>query len=411
MKKSTALLFGFILMFLAQALYCQLDPGMIKKQVLIESSPAGAEVFLKVKNDWELLGTTPLKAEIRIGKKEIKLVKEDYDDYLIKIDSNSTSRISAKLKLTPVTELIVKSDVKDADVFLNNKKVGKINTPIPKIKLGKYKLALKKTGFDPVYKNIILSSLNPLEVYLKMRAAPPKDKIEQWLYRLSGNKPAEVQINGTWFDPKNKFFQELTLEQEGNKITGKTRDYEIKGIVSGYSIYLALLNNGYLEYSLKLSLEQPKKFIRHLRGFWYYSNDLNQENGGNSYLNRIDSEENIDLWLKNYTSDNPAQINMTGEWKDGKTFGGWSKFTLTQNQNFISGKYKDYEVKGVANGKKAYLVIYDKKKVFFTIIFHEVKPDELKGEYYEPSSNFALPGQEIILMKGDKKKNDEKITF
>jgi hypothetical protein len=62
------------------------------------------------------------------------------------------------------------------------------------------------------------------------------------------DKP-EINVSGIWISNE---WGEATFKQEGNKVTGMLGDYQVKGVVSGNSIYLLMYSKDKIDYTADL---------------------------------------------------------------------------------------------------------------------------------------------------------------
>jgi hypothetical protein len=78
-----------------------------------------------------------------------------------------------------------------------------------------------------------------------------------WLKTMSGGEPAQIDVTGKWHDVKESTFfswGEGYLRQEQNKVTGAIGDYNIRGVVSGKTVYLVFLYGGTVYYTARLEM-------------------------------------------------------------------------------------------------------------------------------------------------------------
>jgi len=156
----------------------QIDPGMIKKALTVITEPAGAQVYLKEKGQWVLLGKAPGPYEIKIGEKEIKIILEKYQEVIQKIDTQHSGKIKVKLKPVVYVSLKVQTKPKEALIFLNDGLRGKSGETIENLPLGNYQLTVKKFGFEPIRTQIELK----------------KQKLYDFQYVLTAKEPGEFRI-------------------------------------------------------------------------------------------------------------------------------------------------------------------------------------------------------------------------
>jgi len=127
-----------------------------------------------------------------------------------------------------------------------------------------------------------------LHPYTLLREADPL-LIEPWLRTLSGGAAPEIDVTGNWTDRYGTGFHAWgngTLRQEQEKVTGDIGDYQVKGIVSGKTVYLIFLSEGTVYYSARLELVKDS-----LAGNYFGPNDRQQKSGAPMSL--IKAEEKI----------------------------------------------------------------------------------------------------------------------
>jgi hypothetical protein len=72
-------------------------------------------------------------------------------------------------------------------------------------------------------------------------------KGEKWLDSKQ-NKP-EIDVSGTWTSPE---WGIAMLKQEGREVVGMLGDYPVKGVVSGWGIYLLMYSGDTVDYVAQL---------------------------------------------------------------------------------------------------------------------------------------------------------------
>ncbi len=104
-----------------------------------------------------------------------------------------------------------------------------------------------------------------------------QNEIDPWLNAISGSKPPEINISGKWHDAEGSTYfgwGEGYLRQEQNKITGAIGNYNIKGVVSGKTVYLVFLSGGNVYYTARLEMFQDL-----LTGNYFKASDKDQTKG------------------------------------------------------------------------------------------------------------------------------------
>jgi len=148
-----------------------LDLGVIKLTPLpsyatleVETTPTNAKLYI----NGEEKGLTPYTVDkLKPGEYEIKITKSGYEDYKDKIalkdNENKTMKIQlSKISVTPPPPsygfLSVDSDPPGANVYVNNKNIGK--TPINSYQLepGSHTIKLSLDGYNDYIFNVTISS-------------------------------------------------------------------------------------------------------------------------------------------------------------------------------------------------------------------------------------------------------------
>jgi len=218
-----------VFLFFTNFSSAQLDPGMTKKSIQITSSPAGAKIYLKIKSQYELLGTTPLKREIKIGPKELKCTLDGYEDFFAIINTHKTSKLHIKLMLIPTASLFIKTNEPEAAVFLNGLPAGQSNQNISKLKLGKYLLEVHKNGFAPIKETIELNAEKTFEFSFTLQAqeqgiALPVILTGTWITKRIGDVLPKYGFGPQaklTFTSHGTFIWEYTIQYVKYKMQGK----------------------------------------------------------------------------------------------------------------------------------------------------------------------------------------------
>ena len=104
-----------------------------------------------------------------------------------------------------------------------------------------------------------------------------ENQVDPWLNTISGGEPPQLDITGKWRDAQASGlfgWGEGYLRQEGNKISGAIGNYNIKGVVSGKTVYLAFLYAGKVYYTARMEMFQDS-----LTGNYFKANDKEQTKG------------------------------------------------------------------------------------------------------------------------------------
>jgi hypothetical protein len=113
-------------------------------------------------------------------------------------------------------------------------------------------------------------------------------------------------------------------------------------------------------------------------------------------------QEEIDPWLTTISGAKPAEIDITGKWRDtaGTGMMTWGEGYLYQEQNKVRGVMGDYSIKGIVSGKIVYLVfmIRDGNKVSYTARLENLK-DLLIGYYFRATDKEQKKGYETSFVR------------
>jgi hypothetical protein len=125
--------------------------------------------------------------------------------------------------------------------------------------------------------SIVFLTLSLIFVISCAHAVLNQNEIDPWLNAISGGKPPEIDITGKWYDAQGSTFfgwGEGYLRQEQNKISGAIGNYNIKGVVSGKTVYLVFLYGGKVYYTARLEMFQDL-----LTGNYFKASDKDQRKG------------------------------------------------------------------------------------------------------------------------------------
>ena len=121
--------------------------------IQVDSTPQGASVYL----DGILKGNTPLLiSDVTADVKHVLELKlENYSDYLQTVNGQEGDTIQILAQLEPVTtRIVINSTPSGADVYLNDKAVGKTPLDLKDIEEGNYKLKVILPQYTPYEENI-----------------------------------------------------------------------------------------------------------------------------------------------------------------------------------------------------------------------------------------------------------------
>ncbi len=102
-------------------------------------------------------------------------------------------------------------------------------------------------------------------------------EIDPWLNTISGDKLPEIDVAGNWHDAQESGYfgwGEGYLHQEQKKISGNIGGYDIKGVVSGKTVYLVFLSRDAVHYTARLEMSQNL-----LTGKYFKASDKEQTKG------------------------------------------------------------------------------------------------------------------------------------
>jgi serine/threonine protein kinase len=139
--------------------------------IKITSNPTTASVWL----NQEFVGSTPYEnSELETGSYKIIIRKKGYADYntTVKVTSNKTASVSTKL--LQVGKLVVTSEPSEAEVYLNNKVIGKTSLTSDQILVGEHKLVIRKSGFKPYTSTVKIEHDKTLKITEKLAALTGK---------------------------------------------------------------------------------------------------------------------------------------------------------------------------------------------------------------------------------------------
>jgi formylglycine-generating enzyme required for sulfatase activity len=191
-------------------------PEALTGSVIIESTPAGAEVFL----DGKKIGLTPLNInDLKSKLISIRLTLAGYhpQEKQIGIKNGKTVKFSTKLKKI-TGQLLISSNPTGANVFINGKFHGKTEIQLSDLTPGKALIKLEKDGYQSIENEIMIR----------------KGKTITFSQVLESNF-ARVKINSTppgarWY--LDDVYMGETPDQVNNLEPGKT--HEIKITKKGY---------------------------------------------------------------------------------------------------------------------------------------------------------------------------------
>jgi hypothetical protein len=111
-------------------------------------------------------------------------------------------------------------------------------------------------------------------------------------------------------------------------------------------------------------------------------------------------QEEIDSWLTTISGVKPAEIEITGKWRDSTSTGTmtWGEGYLHQEQNKIRGVIGTYNIRGVVSGKIVYLIFLYGDRVYYTARL-EIFKDLLTGNYFKANDKKQKRGYPTSFVK------------
>lgn len=139
-------------------------PRMRVSLLEVNSEPAGADIYI---ND-EKVGKTPTEIDIyEFGKFKVDIKLDGYLDYSREVDITEDYH-DLNVKLEKAGLLTVKSNPPGAEVFLNDKTVGKTPLTLPKLKKDNYKVKLVLKNYQEYVQDIDLIKMDKVDVDVKL---------------------------------------------------------------------------------------------------------------------------------------------------------------------------------------------------------------------------------------------------
>lgn len=135
-----------------------------KIEISVNSQPNNSEVYI----DNQLVGRTPLKlSDVSAGQHQLKIQKSGYAPYEERIDVKSGDNKSYSGKLKKIFTLKIDSDPSDAEIYVNNKKIGATPFSSSGIEGARLNVIVRKTNYKPWIKTITLSKNTKLDAKME----------------------------------------------------------------------------------------------------------------------------------------------------------------------------------------------------------------------------------------------------
>jgi hypothetical protein len=192
--------------------------------------PEGADIFINDKP----VGKAPAQIDIyEFGPVKVQIKKDGYLDFEQVVDV-SDNYYEIKATLEKASMLVIKSNPSGAEVYVNDKLVGKTPITLPKLKKAKHTVKLALKDHQDFMQEVDLSQVDKSEIDVKLE----KMKCEFNITGVIGN--ADVFIKGDNFAQK---FERLPL-----------RNFKLE-----YGEYeIAISKVGYYEFRQRVSVNQPQ---------------------------------------------------------------------------------------------------------------------------------------------------------
>jgi hypothetical protein len=196
----------------------------------VSVSPEGADIFINDKP----VGKAPAQIDIyEFGPVKVQIKKDGYLDFEQVVDV-SDNYYEIKATLEKASMLVIKSNPSGAEVYVNNKLIGKTPITLPKLKKTKHTVKLALKDHIDFVQEVDLSQVDKSEIDVKLE----KMKCEFNITGVVGN--ADVLIKGDNFAQK---FERLPL-----------RNFKLE-----YGEYeIAISKVGYYDFRQRVSVNQPQ---------------------------------------------------------------------------------------------------------------------------------------------------------
>jgi len=196
----------------------------------VSVSPEGADIFINDKP----VGKAPAQIDIyEFGPVKVQIKKDGYLDFEQVVDV-SDNYYEIKATLEKASMLVIKSNPSGAEVYVNDKLVGKTPITLPKLKKAKHTVKLALKDHQDFMQEVDLSQVDKSEIDVKLE----KMKCEFNITGVIGN--ADVFIKGDNFAQK---FERLPL-----------RNFKLE-----YGEYeIAISKVGYYDFRQRVSVKQSQ---------------------------------------------------------------------------------------------------------------------------------------------------------
>ncbi len=233
------------------------------------------------------------------------------------------------------------------------------------------------------------------------------EQARTWLDGKSGK--TDSNISGHWFCSEFGIFR---IEQNGNKLTGISSDFNIEGSANESDYYLIFYKqHPRITSALVLRYNNENQ----LYGKSSSSIILDSRAGSDIQIKRVSLEnllneqwyidyykmrrvfntlQNGKRWLK--IMEGVPKINITGAWNNTE----WGGASFIQDKNVVQGILGTYQVDGVINDNLVFMLILYKNKIYYTAVMDGRDVKYMKGKYFDfIAYSVGYKGFPIILMK------------
>ncbi len=298
-------------------------PRMRVSLLEVKSDPPGADIYI----NGERLGRTPSEIDIyEFGKFKIEVKLDGYLDYSEEIEITE-DYYDVNAKLEKAGFLTVKSNPSGAEVFINDKFVGKTPLTLPKLKKDNYTMKLTLKNYQDYVQDVDLIKSDKVDVNVKLEKMRSRvsftgvigdaevyikgEGIEKNITKLPARNVElvyggyEIKVRKTGFYPFNRVFvvekPEMTIPI---RLTpkSKTTSLLLSALVPGAGqIYMGRNTIGPV--LLITGILSDAGVVVSLVNFMKYKN--NYENYKNLYLSAKDNDDiqnYYSLMMRNYDS-------------------------------------------------------------------------------------------------------------
>jgi len=211
-----------------------LGEAKIRGLVVIESDPAGANIYLDSKKS-KPLAKTPWSGSLE-GTHTIYLEKKGYEEKTTKITPHPEKLLVMYFGLAKqdyLGWLTIRSNIPGADIYMDDKKFGVYRkTPFSgNVKPGKHKVWITKLGYDEVYKEIEIIRGKTHEIMANLKGSP----VGYLNIRGSNTSRTSVWVDGKLFckrgpclKPLKEGIHKVAVKRGGYKSFNRTIDVQAK---------------------------------------------------------------------------------------------------------------------------------------------------------------------------------------